>query len=226
MTISRLRGGMSALAAILQLSWMVAVTDIAFAQSPSVYPLPTAWVFVRPDVVNASVYFSDRWGIRFDLPRPNVWCGTSGATDRGGVIVLRADADCGSAGRREDIYIYVRVRWNTSGIDDDLPPIREMIARAHCEARAKSDPTFRALPRIAGLPAFECFGDKAARGPHEGLFLSRVILFRGDKSGGQLGEPPYPMIEYFLEVIAPPERAGEARALLSRVLETVRLRPF
>lgn len=198
----------------------------ASAASPPAYPLPSTWRFVRPDVVDATFYFSERWGIRFKLPKPNLWCGTAGAMDRGGTIVLNSGASCADDSNRDEIILSVRPRWNVSGVEDDLPPVREAIARAHCGARPRNDPTFRILPRVAGLPAFECSGDKAARGPHEGLFGITVILFRGDKSDGRPGKAPYPKVEYHLHITAPHERAAEARAIMSDLLRRVQLRPL
>jgi hypothetical protein len=187
---------------------------------------PSEGYFIREDVVDAPIYHSERWGIRIVLPKPNVWCGTSGSTDRGGTIVFRADANCESGSARSDLVFHVRPRFNVSGIDDDVPPIREVIARHRCGAPAKNDPSFRVLPRVAGLPAFECFGYSAARGPHRELFELSVILLRGDKSKGYPGRPPYPSVEYELSITTAPEREAEARALMAWMLERVTLRPL
>lgn len=200
--------------------------SIAAAQPPPAYPLPSTWTFVRPDVVDAPAYFSERWGIRFELPKPNVWCGTSGAADRGGYIVLRADADCRRDLEKTDIAIRVTVRWNTSGIDDDLPPIREVIARARCGSPWSPAFGVRALPRVAGLPAFECMNPNAEPETQQESMGIYVILFRGDKSRGRRGVLPYPDVEYHFAITAPSERAAEARAIMTNLLRRVELRPI
>ncbi len=190
------------------------------------FVLPAAAeLYIRPTVANTAAYTSERWGIRIPLPAPNVLCGTAGQTDRGASAYLFVDDIdlCGSGGRFDDILLRVSIRSNLSGFEEfrtPPPPIRREIAKDNCGVKSDNDPSFKELPRVAGLPAFLCHGDKAARGPYEGLVAWTAYLFRGRRDEG------YPEVDYTISVSAPPARAAEARAALEWILARIRLRPL
>ncbi len=182
--------------------------------------------------------FQSWWGVTFDVPAPATQCGRYGAADRTTVFVMRADAICSAPGRwggdikPDDIVVRFRADWNrTEGLDSDdddkprLPPIRREIAVDRCRtSRPDIRMKFRELPRVAGLPAFECRSTK--------LEGSRVIkqaigltLFRGNRQQWDAQRPPYPEVDYELDIEIPVGREDDAERIYDTIRRSLRLIP-
>ncbi len=181
--------------------------------------------------------FQSWWGVTFDVPAPATQCGRHGPADRTTIFIMRADAICPAPGRwsgdikPDDIVVRFRADWNRTddpGPDDDeprLPPIRREIALDKCRtSRPDIRLQFRELPRVAGLPAFEC---RSAE-----LEGSRVIkqaigltLFRGNRQQWDATRPPYPEVDYELDIEIPIGREDDAARIYDAIRRSLRLVP-
>jgi len=183
-------------------------------------------------------FFRSWWGLGFAVPSPGTHCGRHGVADRTTQFVMRANALCGGPlGRArditaEDIVVRFTADWNRSdevGSTDDetvyIPPIRREIARLIC---TPGNPNirvgFRELPRIAGLPAFECRVTRVAEADG-GPWAIGLILFRGSRSDLDPSRPPYPKVDYRLSVVFPKHRAAEAEHIYRQIAASIRVLP-
>lgn len=180
----------------------------------------------------------DGWWLRFAVPSPSTQCGRHGHFDRTTEFVMRANAICAAPPdfkhdrTPDDIILRFTADWNRSdavGPTDEetvyIPPIRREIARLGCMPR---DPSYRArfreLPRIAGLPAFEC---RVARTPNAGdkPWVIGLNLYRGSRSDLDPSRPPYPVIDYAFDIIYPKHRAEDAERIYRQITASIRLFP-
>jgi hypothetical protein len=178
------------------------------------------------------------WWLSFAVPSPSTQCGRHGHFDRTTVFVMRANANCGappnytSDRTPDDIILRFTADWNRSdevGPTDEetvyIPPIRREIARLIC---TPGNPNirvgFRELPRIAGLPAFECRVTRVAEADG-GPWAIGLILFRGSRSDLDPSRPPYPKVDYRLSVVFPKHRAAEAEDIYRQIAASIRVLP-
>lgn len=182
--------------------------------------------------------FRSSWGLQFAVPSPSTQCGRHGVADRTTDFVMRASANCGgppdykSDRTPEDITVHFTADWNRSdevGPTDEetvyIPPIRREIARLGCTPK---NPTYRArfreLPRIAGLPAFECRVTRIGDATNEPWVIG-LDLYRGSRSDFDPSRPPYPIVDYDFLIVYPPHRAEEAERIYRQIVASIRLLP-
>jgi hypothetical protein len=178
------------------------------------------------------------WWLRFAVPSPSTQCGRHGHMDRTTTFVMRANAFCGappdykSDRTPDDIILRFTADWNRSDMvgptDEEtvyIPPIRREIARLRCspvDPRVRA--RFRELPRIAGLPAFECkiaTSDDMA----DDQWAIGLDLFRGSRSDREPTKPPYPVVDYSFDILFPKHRMAEVERIYRQIVESIRLVP-
>jgi hypothetical protein len=188
------------------------------------------------DRTNPGSFFG--WWLSFAVPSPSTQCGRHGHFDRTTVFVMRANANCGappnytSDRTPDDIILRFTADWNRSdevGPTDEetvyIPPIRREIARLGCMPK---DPSYRArireLPRVAGLPAFECRVTRTSESAGAPWVIG-LNLYRGSRSDRDPSRPPYPVIDYVFDIVYPKHRAAEAEHIYRQIAASIRFLP-
>ncbi|MCM0021324.1 MAG: hypothetical protein NBV67_15140 [Tagaea sp.] len=158
--------------------------------------------------------------------------------DRTTQFVMRANVVCGAPPdykhdrSPDDVVVRFTADWNRSDMVGPIgeetfhiPPIRREIARSRC---MPNDPRirarFRELPRIAGLPAFECRVDGSSKTGDEPWSIG-LSLYRGSRRDLDQSRPPYPVIDYVFDITYPKHRAAEAEEIYRRIVASIRLLP-
>lgn len=166
--------------------------------------------------LTSGAVWDDDYG--FYLPvRNTTVCAYNMPNGRPQYVVLPEGSSCDPAPERP--HIFIRLSYDMTAYNEELPPRWRVIARHDCGA---DDPTRRrefgpAPVRVGGLPTFIC---------RHSYDLSDGTKFYQTALLAYRGPGPFPKFHYFLWTKAPVDEIEQAERDLFAVARRIQLRPY